>query len=275
MATNFELFTALRFDPSLASATSDDFNYVGWNHQNASPLYMLDFHRDRILRAALHWNWIKAVELLDGEAGLKRLADLIISTIGPEETTPQRVKVVVSQDGAVQVEFSPVPQVPLVNLFPEALLEPGKLEGSEQALQLPREEPEYAVILDGHQTAKSEYTHFKTTKRDMYDTAMQRAALSLTDKAEVLLVNSSDGSIMEGSRTTPYLWRTGRWVTPPVSPRFGLHDSGGQDGTTRRWALERAIAVEEEIKADSLVDGEECWVSNGVRGFIFGRIKLT
>ena len=36
----------------------------------------------------------------------------------------------------------------------------------------------------------------------------------------------------------------------------------------------RGIAVEEAVQADSVKDGEELWLSNGVRGFMFGRIKL-
>jgi hypothetical protein len=29
------------------------------------------------------------------------------------------------------------------------------------------------------------------------------------------------------------------------------------------------------VKVDSLVDGEECWISNGVRGFLPGKVKLS
>jgi len=37
----------------------------------------------------------------------------------------------------------------------------------------------------------------------------------------------------------------------------------------------RGLAVEDDIPVTSLVDGEECWLSNGVRGFMFGRIELA
>ncbi len=37
----------------------------------------------------------------------------------------------------------------------------------------------------------------------------------------------------------------------------------------------RGVAVEETVLAESLVEGEECWLSNGVRGFFFGRVKLS
>lgn len=36
----------------------------------------------------------------------------------------------------------------------------------------------------------------------------------------------------------------------------------------------RKLAVEEEVRVDSLQEGEECWISNGVRGFIFGKVKV-
>lgn len=29
------------------------------------------------------------------------------------------------------------------------------------------------------------------------------------------------------------------------------------------------------MKLEELVDGEECWISNGVRGFQWGKIKLS
>lgn len=35
------------------------------------------------------------------------------------------------------------------------------------------------------------------------------------------------------------------------------------------------LAVEEPIHADSLVDGEECWISNGVSGFIAAQVQLS
>lgn len=37
----------------------------------------------------------------------------------------------------------------------------------------------------------------------------------------------------------------------------------------------RNLAVEAPVLSESLVDGEECWLSNGARGFIFGRVSLA
>ena len=32
--------------------------------------------------------------------------------------------------------------------------------------------------------------------------------------------------------------------------------------------------MEGVVKLDELVDGEECWISNGVRGFQVGKVRL-
>ncbi|KAH7357856.1 aminodeoxychorismate lyase [Plectosphaerella cucumerina] len=270
MSADFQLFTSLRKDEALEGTPEHGPDHAGWNKTNKSSIYMLDYHRDRMLRAATHWKWAAAVDVLQGDDGLLRLAEFIDSSTA-EKGSPLRVKVLVAQDGQLACESSLVPAVPSQNLFPRRLPPPdaAAAEGG------PLKENTFKVLPDGEPTSRSEYTHYKTTKRAMYDGARGRLGISLTDKKEVLLVNRDDGSIMEGSLTTPWFWRDGRWVTPPVPAVFSLdRGSGGQDGTTRRWALENGLAVEEAVHVDSLVDGEECWISNGVRGFIHGKVCL-
>ncbi|GKT60510.1 aminodeoxychorismate lyase [Colletotrichum tofieldiae] len=273
MSNDFQLFTSLRFDPGLIGVPKRRLANAGWNAKMTSPFYMLDFHRDRMLRAATHWNWTPAIESISGSAGLQRLTEAIESFLAQHgKETALRVKVLLSSEGHFSCEASSVPAVHLENLFPERLPPP---ESPKQAGD-PSEESPMEVVIDKTETPQSEYTHYKTTKRAMYDTARDRENIAPTDRKEVLLVNSKDGNIMEGSLTTPFFWRNGRWVTPPVSAKYSPENgSGGQDGTTRRWALERGLAVEEEVKADSIVDGEPCWVSNGVRGFTFGKLHFN
>lgn len=227
MAGTFYLFTSLRFDPALSNAKQD----------SSSPLYMLDFHRDRVLKAAKHWQWDKAVADLDGEEGLGRLSDFILKYVGSSQGSPLRVKVCVAEDGLSGCEMSDVPESPLVNFFPKWL--PNLGATAEDQDGLPSKEVVYEVLVDGALTARSKFTHHKTSQREMYDESRRRAGIKPVDKKEVLLVGE-DGCIMEGSTTTPYFWRHGRWVTPPVSKQFSyLAGSGGNEGTTRRWALER------------------------------------
>ncbi len=83
---------------------------------------------------------------------------------------------------------------------------------------------------------------------------------------EVLMWNLA-GELTEGSITSVYLRRDGQWVTPSAS-------SGGQRGTTRRWAIEQGLCVEGIIPKDTVRNGEDVWVSNGVRGFGYGRVVI-
>jgi 4-amino-4-deoxychorismate lyase len=126
--------------------------------------------------------------------------------------------------------------------------------------------PTCTIRLDSEKTKQSPHTNLKTTHRPYYDAARARHVKSSSE--EVLLQNL-DEEITEGSITTPYFYREGRWVTPPV--HFGL---AGQRGTTRRWAIEKGLCVEDVVRAESITDGERVWISNGVQGFRWGMIDL-
>ncbi|KAL9567472.1 hypothetical protein ACKAV7_008422 [Fusarium commune] len=256
MADHFSLFTSLR---------------KGWNFENKSPLYMLDFHRDRLLRAATYWKWQPAIDQLAGAHGLWSLVQLMSDAVGPSRQTPLKLKIIVSREGNIKVEKSNTPEVPLQNLFPARLPYLSRAPLDDE----PKKVPSYTLLVDQASTTRSEYTHLKTTTRAMYDAARQRAGISYASPTEVLIVNQDDGSVMEGTFTTPYFWRDGQWVTPPVAAQFSWDDgNGGQDGTSRHWALERGIASEQVVEVNSLVHGEECWISNGVRGFISATVYL-
>ncbi|KAK0671789.1 aminotransferase [Cercophora samala] len=265
---DFQIFTSLRYDPALLQVhSSPDFAHASWNHGHSSPLYMLDFHRDRLLRAAHHWKWDSAINVLAGDAGLQLLADTITAHLA-EKDRPARVRVDIFRDGKLTVMAAPTPPVPLTRLFPTTL-DPPALDSYSGTV--------FEVVVDTtHNVNPSEFTHYKTSQRQVYDQARQQAGITApTIPREVLIVDSKDKSVMEGSISTPYFCRGGRWVTPFVNKETDIEWRGGQDGTTRRWALERGLAVEEVVMTQSLVDGEECWLSTGVRGFIFGRVKLN
>ncbi|KAI0002756.1 aminotransferase [Xylariaceae sp. FL0662B] len=271
---DFRLFTSIRYDPLLLKIPNAGFSNTGWN-QRPSPFYMLDLHRDRMLRAATYWGWTAAVETISGEVGLENLQTYLQSVVGQVADGAYRIKLVLSRDGTLSHEISPLPEAHLNNLFPDFLPKPAVQDSAHiPEGQTPSRDPLYEILLDYQTTATSEFTHYKTTNRAIYNDARDRYQLCPGDKKEVLLVNE-DGQIMEGTVSTPYFWRTGKWVTPPVPGRFNTSKgSGGNDGTTRRWALERNLVVEQVVPANSLTDGEECWISNGLRGFICGKVKL-
>lgn len=236
MTEEFSLFTSLRYDPKLIQVRARGLADQGWNFDHDSPFYMLDYHRDRMLKASKHWRWQPAIDKLTGDEGLQYLKRLLTEAVGTSQTTPSRIRVVVSREGDIKVENFSTPELSLDNLFPRRLPPPTSVLTQAD----PPKQPHFLLLVDAAETARSEFTHFKTTKRAMYDSARHRAGLSPADAKEVLVINQDDGSVMEGTITTPYFWRDNRWVTPPVSTKFSREDgNGGQDGTSRRWALER------------------------------------
>ncbi|KAI1093164.1 aminotransferase [Rostrohypoxylon terebratum] len=273
---DFQIFTSIRYDPELLEVPNLGFSNVGWNSK-PSPFYMFDLHRDRMLRAATHWDWTVAIASMSGKEGLEYFERFLYSITTDLVNGPHRLMITLARDGSLGYEKSPLPGTHLNNLHPEYL--PSQSPDSRSSTlvkegKVPVRDPIYDIFLDNQKTSKSEFTHFKTTFRDVYNDARRRALIKPGEKKEVLIVND-DGFVMEGTISTPYFWRNGRWVTPPVPKKFDpLQGSGGNDGTTRRWALERNLATEEVVLAESLVDGEECWISNGLRGFICGKVIL-
>ena len=109
-------------------------------------------------------------------------------------------------------------------------------------------------------------TKHKTNLRVHYAKAMEDAPYvdPTRHKVEMLCVNTEQ-QIMEGCITTPYFWKNGTWITPSA-------ECGGNLGTTRRWALEKGLAIEGIVMKKDLKIGQIIAVSNGVWGFGFGKI---
>lgn len=246
--TSFDLFTSLRYDPILFESSANSETWPTKSTQ--TPYYMLPYHRDRMLQAAEHFQWTEAISKLAGEEGLENLLKTLESSISSSCQDALRVRVLVHQNGDLTIESGKVPTVPLENLFPSRIPPPqapamkvspltgGALElGAQDSVKRSNGDPQqrqpYVVMVDTHRTKPTPFTTYKTTSRDMYTGARSRVGIeSMTDPKEVLIVSNGDGEIMEGSLTSVFFWRGGRWVTPPLT-------DGGQVGTTRRWLLEK------------------------------------
>ncbi|ESZ91914.1 aminodeoxychorismate lyase [Sclerotinia borealis F-4128] len=252
---DFQLFTSLRYDPILLQSPR---NIQSWPSSPSSPssspfpcpFYMLPHHRDRLLSAAIHFNWPKAISVISGPTGFQNLLDILTQNIDIRSPTPLRVRVVLDHQGTLTIESNATPPVSLSNLFPGRLPPPsssplppppqvspltGGLLSLSPTATLPSDPtltlPPWPLIPDSTPTSPSPYTTFKTTTRTPYNLARLRAHIHhLSDTREVLLSTPSR-KIMEGSLTTPFFYRGGKWVTPAAR-------SGGQLGTTRRWGLE-------------------------------------
>ncbi|KAL1963458.1 hypothetical protein VTN77DRAFT_8359 [Rasamsonia byssochlamydoides] len=264
MAGAFQIISSLRFDPDLPDAIVRKAG-SSYPEPRDSPYYLLRYHRDRLLNAAIHFEWQEAIAFLQRD--LTQFAQTL-DTFILDRTKPWRLRIVVDSKGSCTVAVHPTTSCP-----PESLFIPSSFQVH---TSLNPNFP-WRLYVDSQTTSPSAFTTHKTTAREVYAAARERAGIqSPQDPLEVLLVNPQ-GEIMEGSITTPYFRQrradvsgsgskeedtnNDKWVTPPLS-------SGGNAGVTRRYALDHGFCVEQVVRAEDLVDGEECWLSNGVRGFI-------
>jgi para-aminobenzoate synthetase/4-amino-4-deoxychorismate lyase len=104
--------------------------------------------------------------------------------------------------------------------------------------------------------------HHKTSSRDVYDSESQRLHDAL-GADEVVFLNER-GEVTEGSRSTIFVERDGRWLTPPL-------ECGVLDGCLRRELIEAGNPVVEErvLMIDDLASGQ-VWFGNALRGLIPG-----
>ena len=92
---DFELFSSLRYD-SILIQSAQNRALSGLSGQ-PSPFYMLLYHRDRVLDAAIHFGWEKVIIRLEGTQGCARLHQDLLDEVAkscskgrPEE--PLRVR---------------------------------------------------------------------------------------------------------------------------------------------------------------------------------------
>lgn len=245
------IFTTLRFDPALRDNAANTAASGGIQ----SSVYLLQYHFDRLKEAAATLGGYEETPFLNNAlASPPALDDAISEAIQAqvdlsnerhtELSGPFRVRMTMKPGRGVDIQCPQIPQTYPI-LFPETLDDYGT--------------PSWTVYLDTQPTEKSVHTSFKTSQRHAYDRARQAAGCTLNGSIEVLLYNPAS-QVMDASITTPYFHRDGRWVTPPMS-------AGGQQGTTRRWALANHLCSEANVAVDSLREGEVVWLSNAARGF--------
>ena len=251
---SWSIITSLRYDEQLQSAISS---------QLPSVYYMLPYHRDRMVAAAVDFGWEEARRALTGPDGLSHLTKALDNYMNLGDTVQKgksyKLRVLLKTDGQLTVSSSEVPAVTVKGLFPTYLPD---CSISEVPLTWP-------IYISRVRTATSLHTKHKTTNRSVYDEAWKQTSAACESSfpgraAEILLVNEQD-EITEGSFTTPYFYRGETWITPPES-------AGGNLGTTRRWALEKGLCIEKTIKKAEIMEGEIVWLSNGVRGWALGAV---
>jgi para-aminobenzoate synthetase/4-amino-4-deoxychorismate lyase len=115
------------------------------------------------------------------------------------------------------------------------------------------------VVSDTPLNSADIFLFHKTTRRDLYDREWQH----FSEKAgadEVIYLNER-GELAEGSRTTIFLERGGRLLTPALA-------SGLLPGTLRAELIEAGSAVEAVLTLADLNSADAVYLGNSVRGLV-------
>ena len=247
----------LRYDPLLVhSAANSESSF-----KTPCPFYLLEHQWTRLQVA--RWSVLAGGKAKPSDAGLTPAHFLhgLLQAVQQWRKAPTedegkngslRIRIRSYVNGRITTEIVPTLPRSLRELFPSGFyIAPDSVTSP------------WTIGLDDRPTEISETTMYKTSDRAWYARARAKAGImTLFDPAEVLLYNTDD-DVLDGTLMTPYFYRGGRWVTPSSA-------SGGQQGTTRRWALEHGLCIEGEVSRSSLVDGERIWLSNAVKGFFWG-----
>ncbi|KAK1218075.1 Aminodeoxychorismate lyase [Marasmius sp. AFHP31] len=251
MSTMYQLLSSTRYDESLLSLA---WNNDGMDNDTPSPFLQLPYHHDRLLEAAQRHGWNISLSYLEFK---KRCWEAVQTTKSSSESV--KIRITLSSSGLLGMTTSPVPPLTEDPTSDSFFLPPGESESGTE---------EFTLTMDISPTPSSLFTSTKTTQRPHYDAARARAGLqSYTDPIDVLLYNEED-MITETSIANVAFYRDGEWVTPASS-------TGCLEGVMRRWLLERGKIKEDVVAKESVEDGEEVLVFNGVAGCRRARIKLN
>ena len=193
----------------------------------AGEYWLLERHLDRLEASARHF-------LFDFEPGAVREA--LDAAAGEFDGPCIRVRLLLGADGRLAISSTPM-----------------ALPGPEARMRY--------VISDKRTDSRDPFFYHKTTRRDLYDGEHARLSRE-SDCDEVLFLNER-GELAEGSRTTLFIERDGKLLTPPI-------EAGILDGTLRRELLESGERPVREttLRPHDLEAAEAVYLGNSVRGLV-------
>ncbi|TFY58494.1 hypothetical protein EVG20_g8129 [Dentipellis fragilis] len=265
-APDFELITATRYDPALLLPAQ--WNTAA-NDGQPSPFMLLRYHHARLADSAhTHGEpWASTAAALADPS-----SDLGWPVF--ERRFQAAVRATLSHTGVLGITLAPAaplsadPTLASTITRDTSILPPG----------LPALIP---VRLDVLPTPATEFTRTKTTKREQYADARERAGLPpFGGDADVLLF-SDGGRVSETSVRNVAFFRGGQWATPGRA-------SGCLEGVMRKWLLEQGRIILDEqviggsqrarkagITKDSVKAGEMVLLFNGVEGCRLGMVEIV
>ncbi|MFN0218780.1 MAG: aminodeoxychorismate synthase component I [Hyphomicrobium sp.] len=188
-------------------------------------VWLLDLHLERLAASAGYFGFA-----LDAAAALRA----IDTAIAPKKSEQLRVRLVLDQDGRLSVATTP---------------QLAALSGTVMRY----------VVSDTRVNSADLFLYHKTTRRDLYDGEWKHYSETL-GADEVIYLNER-GELAEGSRTTIFIERDGKLLTPALS-------AGLLPGTLRAALIAEGRAVESCLTIADLNQATAVYLGNSVRGLV-------
>ena len=194
-------------------------------YEPGSGFWLLDRHLSRLESSARYFGY--AYDACAVTAALAR-------EIAGKERERLRVRLTLAENGALTVTSAPQPR--------------------------PSPDTRMRYVVSATRIASSDaFLFHKTTRRELYDGEWKHYNETL-GADEVLYLNER-GELAEGSRTTIFVERGGRLLTPPLA-------SGLLPGTLRAELLETGRAQESTLTLADLETADAVYLGNSVRGLL-------
>ena len=190
-------------------------------------------HLRRLTASAAYFSFTLDVDLVR-----RRLADAALRF----PPNPQRVRLLVARDGAVDIESSDA-------------------EGSFHSSPDPSA-PSWQLALAANPIPSSNrFLFHKTTRREVYDAARRERP-----GADDVILWNERGEVTESTIANVVVRFGEEWLTPPIS-------CGLLAGVFREELLERGVLREQVLTPDDLAKADAVWLINSVRGWIPARFS--
>lgn len=163
-----------------------------------------------------------------------RAREAIQAAIADAGDARLRVRFLLDEDGNVSVTKSPQPQ-----------------SAADAVMRY--------VISDTRLNSSDLFLYHKTTRRHLYD--REWAHFSETLGADEVIYLNERGELAEGSRTTIFIERAGKLLTPPLT-------AGVLPGVLRQSLIDKGRVTEAVLKIEDLNRADAVYLGNSVRGLM-------
>jgi len=188
-------------------------------------IWLRGYHLARLAASAAYFGFA-----LDA----RKVSAAIDAATGAKADERLRVRLLLDEDGGVSVTATPQPAA-----------------SADAVMRY--------VISDTRLNSADLFLYHKTTRRDLYDREWKHYADTLA--ADEVIYLNENGELTEGSRTTIFLERGGKLLTPRLA-------AGVLPGTLRAALIDEGRAIEARLTIQDLNGPDKIYLGNSVRGLI-------